>query len=434
MDVATEAARPTSSATIAIAPAAGTQSRPGPGVPPAKVPPSPAAAKPAEPRGRAGRWLAAGAILLLLLAAGAAWWAVNRPAAVRYTTAPVSRGAVTRVVSATGTVNPVLTIIVGSYVSGVIQELSCDYNTQVKKGQICAKLDPRPYQSVVNQDQANLDVALAQLEKDKSAARYAQINYERNRQLATRSFVSQDTADIAKSTHEQARAQVALDEASIALRKAELGSATVNLGYTNIVSPVDGTVVSRNITVGQTVAATFQTPTLFLIASDLTKMQVDTNVSESDIGSVSKDDKVRFTVDAFPGRVFQGAVVQVRQSPQTVQNVVTYDVVVSVTNTDLVLKPGMTASTQIITDERADVLRAPDQALRYTPPGSTAAAAGEARLWVLRDGKPAAVKVAAGLDDDSMTEILSGDVKDGDLVIIAETRAASATALPPPRM
>ena len=386
------------------------------------------------PRRGLRQWWVGGGVLLLLATAGIGWWATHRTASVQYITAPMSRGAITRVVTATGTVNPVLTIIVGSYVSGVIQELSCDYNTKVRKGQICAKLDPRPYQSVVNQDQANLDVALAQLEKDRSAVRYTQINYERNRQLATRSYVSQDTADIARSALEQARAQVALDAASIDLRKAELGSAAVNLGYTNIVSPVEGTVVSRNITVGQTVAATFQTPTLFLIASDLTKMQVDTNVSESDIGSVSEGDKAGFSVDAFPGRRFQGAVVQVRQSPQTVQNVVTYDVVVAVANADLALKPGMTASTQIVTDERADVLRVPDQALRYAPQGAAAARTGTARIWVLRDGLPVEVAVVAGLDDDSMTELVTGDVKPGDLAITAELRAATAAALPPPRL
>lgn len=402
---------------------------------PDKILPPPGTPPPAILARRSGRrWLVGGALLLLIAIAGIAWWATHRTAAVHYTTAPVSRGAITRVVTATGTVNPVLTIIVGSYVSGVIQELSCDYNTKVQKGQICAKLDPRPYQSVVNQDQANLDVATAQLEKDKSVMRYTQINYERNHQLVARRYVSQDVADIAQSALEQARAQVALDTATIDLRKAELGSATVNLGYTNIVSPVDGTVVSRNITVGQTVAATFQTPTLFLIASDLTKMQVDTNVSESDIGSVSEGDKARFSVDAFPGRMFEGVVVQVRQSPQTVQNVVTYDVVVAVANADLALKPGMTASTQIVTDERADVLRVPDQALRYTPQGAAVVKAGTSRIWVLRGRLPLAVAVVAGLDDDSMTELVSGDAKAGDLAITAEVRAATAAALPPPRL
>ena len=196
---------------------------------------------------------------------------------------------------------------------------------------------------------------------------YAQLNYTRTASLAAHSFASQDAADNAKSVYEQAKAQIALDAATIEQRQAQLAASQVNLGYTDIISPVDGTVVSRNVTMGQTVAASFQTPTLFLIATDLTKMQVDTNVSESDIGAIKEGNAARFTVDAFPNRMFQGAVAQVRQSPQTVQNVVTYDVVVGVDNTDLALKPGMTATAQIIIAERDDVLRVPDQALRFTP-------------------------------------------------------------------
>ena len=400
-----------------------------------------AARIPAAPHRRGRRWLIGGALLLLLLAmAGGAWWASRGEAPIHYTTAPITRGAVTRAVTATGTVNPVLTIIVGSYVSGVIQQLFCDYNTQVKQGQVCAKIDPRPYQSVVDQDKANLDIAKAQLDKDKASLGYAQLNFERNRLLAQRSYTSQDIADNARNVYLQAQAQIALDAATIELRQALLDAAKINLGYTDIASPVDGTVVSRNVTMGQTVAASFQTPTLFLIATDLTKMQVDTNVSESDIGAIKQGNKASFTVDAYPGRVFAGSVVQVRQSPQTVQNVVTYDVVVGVDNADLALKPGMTASTQVIIDQRSDVIRVPDQALRYAPAGVTAARAvpgtsGQARLWLLRDGRAVAVPVVLGLDDDSFTELLSGDVKPGDQVIIAEQRgSATRTALPMPRL
>jgi HlyD family secretion protein len=388
------------------------------------------------PHGHGRRnFVVAGGVLLAIAVAAAGWWAYVRPAAVVYTTAPAARGAVIRTVTATGTVNPVLTVIVGSYISGVIQQLFCDYNTEVKKDQICAKIDPRPYQSVVDQNQANLDIAKAQLDKDKAALVYAKLNSDRNTTLAARKFTSQDIADAARSVLDQAAAQIGLDEATIALHQALLDAAKVNLGYTDIVSPVDGTVVSRNVTMGQTVAATFQTPTLFLIASDLTKMQVDTNVSESDIGVLKEGAKASFTVDAFPGRVFAGAVVQVRQSPQTVQNVVTYDVVVSVDNTDLALKPGMTASTQIIVESRADVLRVPDQAVRYLPAGTAPAGEGAARLFVLRDGKEVAVPVVLGLDDDSFTEIVSGELKPGDLVIsAAQSAAAARPALPAPRL
>ena len=276
-----------------------------------------------------GRWLVT-ATLFLAAAAAVAWWRTQGATPVRYTTAPVTRGNVTRMVTATGTVNPELTIIVGSYVSGVIQQLYCDYNTRVKAGQVCAKIDPRPYQTVVDQDKANLAVAKAQLEKDKANLAYTKLKYERDSYLAERRAVSQDAADVAKNTYDQAQAQIGLDEATIAQRQAELEAAEVNLGYTNIISPVDGTVVSRNVTMGQTVAASFQTPTLFLIASDLTRMEVDTNVSESDIGGIKEGSKASFTVDAFPRRTFEGVVTQVRQSPQNVQNVVTFDVVVGV--------------------------------------------------------------------------------------------------------
>src|SRR6202142_4259788 len=363
--------------------------------------PKPPPIVPAGPRFRK-TWLIAGLLSLAMLAVIAvAWWLATAEAPVRYTTAPVTRGAVTRAVTATGTVNPVLTIIVGAYDSGVIQDLQCDYNTQVKKGQICAKIDPRPYQTVVDQNKANLAVAKAQLDKDKANLAYTKLGLDRAAKLVQTNAVSQDTYDNAKSTYDQALATIAFDEATIQQRQAALDAAQVNLDYTNIVSPVDGTVVSRNVTMGQTVAASFQTPTLFLIATDLTKMQVDTNVSESDIGGVKDGNKSTFTVDAFPKRSFKGAVNQVRQSPQTVQNVVTYDVVVGVDNSDLALKPGMTAANRIITDQRAAVLRVPSQALRYAPvtAGATRRTGGSARTgrvpqargWVLRDGKPGRV-------------------------------------------
>ena len=395
------------------------------------VPPPP----PARARSRKPWAIAAVLTLAVIAAVGAGWWLTSTGNTVRYTTAAVSRGAVTRTVTATGTVNPVLTIIVGSYVSGVIQEIHCDYNTEVKKGQVCAKIDPRPYQTVVDQNKANLDQARAQLVKDQANFDYVKLNYDRNARLAQTNAISKDTLDIAKNALDQARALIGVDQAIIEQRQAQLAAAQVNLDYTNIVSPVDGTVVSRNVTIGQTVAASFQTPTLFLIATDLTEMQVDTNVSESDIGGIKEGDKALFTVDAFPNRTFQGTVTQVRQSPQTVQNVVTYDVVVSIDNHDLALKPGMTAANRIVIDERADVLRVPSQALRYAPAtagtGRRSGTAGkarptpQARVWVLRDGKPVRVAVTAGLDDDTFTEIVKGELNPGDQVIIAEQRSGS---------
>jgi HlyD family secretion protein len=216
------------------------------------------------------------ALITLVLAVGAAFWLAGRAPPSHFITQKLSRGALTRTVTASGTVNPVITVQVGTYVSGVIQARYCDYNTQVKKGQLCAKIDPRPYEVIVEQDKANLSVARGQLAKDKANLAYVKVSYERNQRLAASQAVSQDTLDNSRNVYDQAQAQIELDEATIALRQAELGAAEINLGYTDIISPVDGTVVSRSVEMGQTVAASFQTPTLFLIATDLTTMEVDT--------------------------------------------------------------------------------------------------------------------------------------------------------------
>jgi HlyD family secretion protein len=404
--------------------------------------PPPRAAPPAAPRRRGGRLVAV--LLLLIAVGGAAAWFELRPApTVRYATQPVTRGTVAKTVTATGTVNPILTIIVGSYVSGVIQQLSCDFNTPVKTGQVCAKIDPRPYQAVVDQMTANLAVANAQLGKDKANLAYTDLNNQRNQTLLKQDSVSKDVADQAKNAFDQATAQIGLDTASIQQVQASLEAAKLSLGYTDIVSPVDGVVVSRNVSQGQTVASSLQTPTLFLIATDLKTMQIDTNVSESDVGGVKVGDTATFTVDAYPKRTFSGAVTQVRVNPQTVQNVVTYDSVVSAANDDLALFPGMTAATSIVVDQRLNALRVPDQALRYVPGGLPRAATGEAaggngtaRVWALRDGKPVPIDVTTGLDDDTYTEIVKGDLNVGDAVILSEDRGANGaqSGTPSPRL
>jgi len=376
------------------------------------------------------------AAIALLLAGGVLWWRTERAAPEKYITVKPTRGDIAHSVTATGTVNPVLTVIVGSYVSGVIQDMYCDYNTRVHKGQLCAMIDPRPYQAALDQAKGQLARDMAQLE----AARLDLARYG--------TLVGQDS--IAKQTYDDQGALVHQLMGTVQLDRALVETATVNLGYTNIVSPVNGTVVARNITIGQTVAASFQTPTLFLIATDLTKMQVDTNVSESDIGAVSAGNQARFSVEAFPDRFFHGAVAEVRQAPQTVQNVVTYDVVVGAENPDFALKPGMTANVVIITEQHPDVLRVPDQALRFSPShapslvrgseagqekgrpattGASGARAGEGgRVWVLRDGKVVPVPVTTGLDDDTYTEIVRGELSDRDDVIVGELAAGSGSA------
>jgi len=385
----------------------------------------------ARGRLRLSRPLLLGLVAFALLV-GIAFWLSRGEAPRRYTTAPVTRGSITRAVTATGTVNPQLTIIVGSYVSGVIQTISCDYNTKVTKGQVCATIDPRPFQTVVDQNRANLQTAQAQLQKDEAGLAYAKLTSDRLSRLVKLDSASRDAADNARNAYDQALAQIALDKATIAQREAALQAAQVNLDYTKIISPVDGTVVSRNVTIGQTVAASFQTPTLFLIATDLTKMQVDTNVSESDIGNITAGDKAMFTVEAFPSERFTGEVTQVRQAPQTVQNVVTYDVVVGADNPDLKLKPGMTATMRVVTDERQNVPRVPDQALRFSPAGLGGGRSSEgSRVWVLRDGEAVAVPVQTGLDDDSNTEITAGALKNGDKIITGEQRDQNAAGSRP---
>lgn len=367
-------------------------------------------------------WTVTAVAAVVIAGLGTWWWQISVPPPVGYATTQVTRGSVTQTATATGTVNPILTIIVGSYVSGVIQSLSCDYNTVVSAGQICAKVDPRPFQ-------ATLDQYAGQLQRDQAILAKDRANLVRYQNLAAQNSIARQQAEDQVFIVQQ-------DEATVKLDQGLVESAQLNLGYTNITSPVNGTVVSRNVTQGQTVAASFQTPTLFLIATDLKQMQVDANISESDVGDITQGDKATFTVDAYPGRVFQGTVNQVRLSPQTVQNVVTYDVVVGVDNSDLALMPGMTAATQIIASQRDNVLYVSDQALRYVPGGLAGARTvtnGQGRVWVLRNESPVAIAVTTGLDDGTNTEITGGGLAIGDPVITAETRPQSGGALPLPR-
>ena len=354
--------------------------------------------------------------------------------AAQYVTAPVSRGPIVRSVTATGTVNPVTTVQVGTYVSGPITEIYVDFNSPVKPGQLMAKIDPRPYQAQVDLSQAALANARAQLRKDQANLAYQKITWQRDSELRKQDVVSQDTLDSQFNTYNQAVAQVGLDHASIQQQEASLNATELNLHYTDIISPVGGTVVSRNVDVGQTVAASYQTPTLFLVAKDLTKMQVDTNVSESDVGSVQVGQPVDFTVDAYTTRTFKGTVGQVRQAPITVQNVVTYDVVVNVANPELLLMPGMTANLTIVEASRDNVLRAPLRALAFSPRrhrnGWTPEAAPSehsARVWVDNNGHLRMVKITRGLDDGNSFEVLSGDLNEGDQVVTDRIRNEETT-------
>jgi HlyD family secretion protein len=391
---------------------------------------------------------------LIVLVGAAVWWWWHREGALQYVTARVTRGDIQRTVSMTGALNPVVTAQVGSYVSGNIKSWSCDYNTIVKIGQSCAIIDPLPFQVVVDGDEADVNTAIAQLAKDRLAAANAKIIYERDQKLIDQGIVSQEVLDTDKATYDQDRSQVDLDIATIASKKAALHAAQVNLGYTNIVSPVNGMVITRYIDVGQTVVSSLQSSTLFLIGKDMQHMQVDTNVSEADVGEVKPGEKANFTVQAYPARTYIGRVRQIRQGPITVQNVVTYDVVVDVDNSDLSLFPGMTADAHIITAERTHVLRVPLPATRFVPEGLSRQApkaptgarpsrpveggarpagrpgrGGErARIWVLRDGKLVAVRVRTGLDDGTLIEVSGDDLKEGDIVVVNAVRPNASRA------
>ncbi len=253
-------------------------------------------------------------------------------------------------ITATGSLNPVTTVAIGSSVSGVVQEVFCDYNMPVKKGQLCAKIDPRPYQTVVDQDRASLATAGAQLKKDRANLAYMYGRSHQYAALLAQAAVSQDQVNSLTNEYMQARAQVDLDNASVDQHEAILKAAEVYLDYTNIVSPIDGIVVARNATVGQTVVVNFQAPTLFVVSSDLSKMEIDARVAEKDIGAVRVKDRADFTVDAYPGRLFSGVVSQVRQIPQKIGNAVTYAVVIMADNREMLFKPGMTARVRIRTN------------------------------------------------------------------------------------
>jgi HlyD family secretion protein len=410
---------------------------------------------PAAPRSR--RWIVAGAVAVVLaVAAAIGVRAARKPEEPKYETAAVDRGRIVAQVTATGTLSALVTVQVGSQVSGRIASLHADFNSTVKKGQLIAKIDPQLFQAALDQARANLLVAKGDLASAKVKAADAARQADRTRALADRRLVAQQDLDTAVATADAARASVDASSGRVEQAQAALDSARVNLAYTNIVSPIDGTVISRNVDVGQTVAASLQAPTLFVLAEDLKKMQVDTSVAEADIGKLKDGMDATFTVDAYPGKRFRGRVREIRNSPQTVQNVVTYDAVVDVANPDLELRPGMTANVTFVWAERQEVVRVPNAGLRFRPPADLVAArkaagggaggagaqggagagsgpqrgpgqGGGARrpdpepdrrtVWVMKADGPAPVRIRVGVSDGSTTEVLEGDLHEGDRVV-----------------
>ena len=378
-----------------------------------------------------------GIILLIILGvAGFLLLRGNGGGGPVYRTEPLTRGSIQETVNASGTINPVTTVQVGTQVSGRVLELYADFNSRVTKGQVIARIDPAQCLAQEEQAVANRLAAQANVEKAEAQVHDAEIKLRRARELLSQNLLSQDEFDSAQVAWDTARASVSGSRAQLVQAEASLKLARTNLGYTTIVSPVDGMVVSRTVDVGQTVAASFQTPTLFSIAQDLTRMQISASVDEADIGQVAEGQEVVFTVDAYPDREFKGEVTQVRNAPVVVQNVVTYDVIIAVDNADLKLKPGMTASTSIIVNRADGVLKIPNAALRVKvgpPGGGKRGPVGAARsekprgpvVWVLERGKPAPVSIRPGISDGSFTALAEGELAEGREVIVEVTGLAA---------
>ena len=376
------------------------------------------------------------ALVVALILIGFAFRQCRSGSGQHFQTVVVTRGPITQAVTATGTLNPVQNVQVGSQVSGNIQKLFADFNSIVKAGDVIAQIDPVVFQANVNQAEGELANARAALD-------LAKLNAARTQALVAKQNSAQSDLDQVMAALHQA-------EANVKIREGALQKAQADLDHCTITSPIDGIVISRNVDVGQTVAASLQAPVIFTIANDLAKMQIDANVAEADIGGVAIDQDVEFTVDAFPSRSFQGKVVQVRNAPITVQNVVTYDTVIGVSNPEQKLKPGMTANVSIVSAHRDDALRIPNSALRFRMPDQAPSAAPkrdpssagrprgggnrperrtERTVYVLAQGtsKPQAATIKTGISDGITTEVLEG-LKEGDRVVTGMTESdANAT-------
>ncbi|MDD4356400.1 MAG: efflux RND transporter periplasmic adaptor subunit [Smithellaceae bacterium] len=359
-------------------------------------------------------------IVVILIIFGVFFLIKNGSKNQRYITQKVDRGDIRATVSATGTVNAVTTVLVGTQASGTIQQLFVDYNSPVKKGQLLAQIDPASFEAQVSQASANLSLARANLEKSRVAVRDTLTNFKRNKILYGKNFISKSDLDTSETNYLSAIAQVKASEAQVAQTQAALSLAQTNLRHTQILSPVNGTVISRSVDVGQTVAASFQTPTLFTIAQDLTKMQIDANIDEADIGRIKMNQPVSFTVDAYPEVTFQGNVSEIRNAPTTVQNVVTYAVIVNVDNPELKLKPGMTANVSIVIDDKKDILRVPNAALRVKiiDKDRKKASPKGTGVWILENKEPKRVSLTLGISDNRFTEVVSGNLNESHHIIV----------------
>lgn len=357
----------------------------------------------------------------------------NKP---KYELKKVERRTIIETVEASGTINPVKTVSIGSQVSGMIKDIYVDFNSQVKQGQLLAQIDPSLFQAQVDKARGDLASAKATYQQTKSVLIYDQVTYKRYKEMYKKNYISKSDLDEAEANYKADLAKLHSNEGTIAQTAATLQNNLTNLRYTRIISPVNGVVVSRAVDVGQTVAASFQTPTLFNVAQDLTKMQIEVSVSEADIGKIKVGQDANYTLDGYPNDVFKGKVTQVRISPTTVSNVVTYTVIVSVDNDDGKLKPGMSANVSIITSKKDNVLCVENSAMRFTPVEVTHGKKfKEQGIWLFVNNKPIRARIKQGITDSDYTEIISKDIQEGSAVITGKLgKKAEAKMDRPPRM
>lgn len=347
---------------------------------------------------------------------------------VVYKTQKIENGDIMESITASGTINPLSTVSVGSQASGRIAEIYVDYNSVVKKGQLLALIDQENAKATVQQREAALDIAKAQVAVEENNIKYYKKALNRISKLNASKYSTEKDLEAAERDYDNSVAQLALEQAQVKQAQASLNSAQTELSYTEIKAPVDGIVISKSVEVGQTVAASFETPEIFSVAEDLTKMQIEASVVEADIAKVKEGQQVRFTVDSYADDYFYGTVTQVRNEAITTSNVVTYTVVIGIDNTDLKLKPGMTANVEIITAEEKGVMLVPNQALRfYIDDSDNAKRYKDRGVWIIKNGRPERVTVKIGVSDDDNTQILESSLKIGDEVIVSkETSAADA--------
>lgn len=371
----------------------------------------------------------------VLLALGTAC-AIMKNGSVKYITKEITEESITQYVEASGTIKPINTIEVGTQVSGTVARIYVDYNSVVKKGDLLAELDPSLFQANVDQSTAKLNNAQASYAKASSTLNYKRNNYQRYQHLYEKNYVSKDEVELALSNYQQAQAEVSAASAEVSAARATLDNNLTNLRYSKIVSPVDGTVISRAVDVGQTVAASFNTPTLFEVAEDLTQMQIETSVSEADIGKVKVGQKAIYTLDGYQDRKFEGEVTQVRLASTTTNNVVTYAVIVSVDNSEGLVIPGMSANVSIITNKVDNALCVPPQALKFTPE-TNGQKYEKQGIWLQTKGGLKRYDIEIGATDDNHTQIISNDIKAGDKVVVSAIggkKKNQSHGMRPPRM